>query len=870
MKVGRFDLKIFVEGIEINTFNNFTLYINETTSPTLQIVFPTVKNARKLLPGTLIQLFIRDTADPEDSDKWFIFFEGSLEKKNFYKTDSSNSLTLIFNGISSIFEKTSHSRYDLGDEISGVASDVLLGNYGINSKAEATIPFRNPTGGTTSTNFLSLSEWNKWMDKGGFASFAEALFKGIPLNTPYFKIIDDSLRVIDRVKFYKNELMFKLAKQVNAFREMNEGIIKENSTQTYKVLLNRILGLGLAKILELGIPCKDDEGKIRGSLVIPSNDFVVPPIFNVIYPDEFDNYQINLNSTAEPTRAMNSSLSTKFMAPLGVTGPEMVPTFLAPTKQLLLDPVKSEKTGKISYYLKFTEEEKWRGVSPVELQSTPYQTAYATLNQGTSLDHLILDKDTLIAEAKKRGYEKHPEYFDRMLFITDWLYFQARLASRGIGQITVPYFNPNWLIGFPGVIVTDEHGPILVNFHSYTITVAADGKCESVITVDRPRFLDDYLPVDSDVPRWYEDYYSSDKIGKLLYNSFAKHALDKFPNGTSIVDVTKTSGSRTPIKDAMELISKSDRIPFEDRKRNFIAHHEYFKFLETPVDPNTGFPNPKFTLYREASKLDALRIAKDAEAGNGARLDYLKCPYVLERGKKVVEWLELGIELLKDPTIVPPPAELSKEDADKMEARSMNIDETRKETGWKGKLKSVTTIAPDALREEVCNLYQDNVIDYESVKYRVNIGRELGPTQINVDGYKDHAKDNLYDLYDGKAVAQGGKGWTLLSTNIYNMLKALHTQFDHKVRLVRIIRAHSATQVNGSLSPHACGRAIDIVGFNKDGLPSVDETNFIYKWLMQHAAEFKIRRILWFPNGEDKDHSPGGQYGMHMHVNVTE
>ena len=709
MRIGYLDSKIFLEGIDITNYvTKYQMYFGKGGSPMVQLGLSVKGQTNKLLPGTILQIFTNDPGDALDRTNWYLFFEGALVAKNFLQSDSSIEVSLRFSATSKILDDTKYTRggNDPGNanELDAYIGNVLLVNVGTkNTTAPNKLPaadgnialdynvatdiFKTP--GIFSAGILAAEAWKVWRQAGkGYADFMVAFIDGMGINNPYFKIITESMRFQYQILVYANEQLYDTFITIGAFDDMNKDMSNAAILQTYRSLLNQFLSFDMCTYLEFGIPTLIGNTPKQG-VIIPSLDFTVPPVFNVIYPDEFENYNLSVEYSNEPTRAKLNSPPASFLSGIfdGISQ-NVIPTFLSPSDQLELDPIADTKDGKnISYYLKFTEEEKYRGVNAVEVNANGFE--YGWTKMGTPMTDSIA---TIYDPANSADIIKDisgflPKYQAYMRWLSDYNYYKTRLAARGFGTITTGYYNPNWLIGFPGIIDTLEYGPIMVNFDSVTITGDASGTCTSTLSVSSPRFTRDQdrnevVKMDLPSPDWYDPIFRKDNIGKQFYQQFAKNKqpasiIDATGTHVSLTKVTTTQGSSTapvtvagekksveatrlsPIKAKNDFESSIENaaiaihnnyldghgISMFNRKRNFIDSESYFKNLNVLTE--NGFPSTRITQYRTIKDIDALKIATEAAKEKKLQdFTYLRCPYVKERAQAVLSWLGKNDKLI--------------------------------------------------------------------------------------------------------------------------------------------------------------------------------------------------------------------------------
>jgi len=632
------NVRIFLEGIDVSArMSSFVLYTSEKKPPSMQVTFAGSKGVLSLLPTTLLHVFVKSKLK-QLSNEWFLLFEGELSARSVQVTHQSDNVSLQFKSTSGIYNKTYHARIDYSNLVAGISSDMLYGNVGLGGGLNNVNVVT--TSSPLSNNFLALNEWKKWRDVaknnpeelskgGGTGKFYREMLDSIDRNNPSIKIASDSLKTKERVKVFSNDKMFTASVNMDFMTQIHTQMTQDNVTETYENMMRRMDNIFMLKKVNLGIPSKID-GEITDSIVIPNNEFCVPSTYNILYEDEFSDYSISINYDNEPTRLMSSSFGAAFKNALGMTPKEILPKFLSPTSELLIEG--GDQEGKASF-LKFTEEEKYRGINPSTMTTQPLlHSAYIWMAKGEKIEGSygpLTKVDT--EKIKKSADKKTEEYWEIMSHLADYTFYTRKLNARGTGALTLKYFNTSWLMGFPGVFFTKTHGPMIVNFSGATFSYnAANNSVSTSLSISQPRMVDDLMDIET--PNWYESYLENANIGKEFYSRFSSEKLD-----TSIRDVTEKESN----EEAVLYMGKNKKISNKYRKRDMVSRRDIFKKLK--IKTLDGFPSVGVTEYRKSSELSALKIAVDAKSGG--TLDYLECAYVMERGEKVAEWMGIEKEL---------------------------------------------------------------------------------------------------------------------------------------------------------------------------------------------------------------------------------
>lgn len=726
MKLGKLKASFLLEGYNITSYvTKYSVIFNSTSVSiaTVHIAKPT--GAYQILPGTLLHIFVKDEGHPADYNKNFLIFEGSISSKEYSKSSGKSELVATFKSTSKILDD---SRYTKGAGTdSGLLdlfnTDVLYVNLGMGNagetetvsvasekeeelkekkeeleklentkgssaaeinklKSEITLLekdmvmqrannttrliFVNPANNPQS--LISGTLWDQMKEEGkGYSDVLRLLLEGMTINVPYFRIIDESLRFTDQFAIYSNEELKPIFDKLNGFDMLS--LSNPPALSSYRNILEEYCKYNMLKVVEMGLPGYHGSA-ITKHLIVPDLNFTAPPLFNVIYPSEYDDFQITHSFTVEPTRA------SYLTQPVTLTGGndngvKVIPTFISPSTSLEIISKKQEDK-KIGYLLSFTEEEKYRGINVLEMQGNAFEQAWSSLDANADIKAAYEPKD--LGEGEIATKEVQAMY----RFISDYSFYRARLAARPGGYIAVDTFNPYWIAGFPGLIISPYYGPILVNFNTITLEGDASGFCRSSVHVTNPRFigeLGEYVSMDTAPPIWYNKSFTKGNIGKNFYSKFhPKGSPSSILDWAGIQAAEKVVGEKsieTAAKKIYDQWQRGEEIPRDRRERRLVTSDEYFKYLRVTERDADGFPSDK-TWYRTANNIDPFGVAYYASKGkNHPGLVGLRRPFVRERGVKVAEWLGIGARtaVLGD---VYPPETISPEESKKINSNYPN------------------------------------------------------------------------------------------------------------------------------------------------------------------------------------------------------
>lgn len=725
MKLGKLKASFLLEGYNITSYvTKYSVIFNSASVSTAKVHIAKPTGAFQILPGTLLHIFVKDEGHPVDYNKNFLVFEGSISSKEYSKSSGKSELIAIFKSTSKILDD---SRFTKGAGTdSGLLdlfnTDVLYVNLGMGNAGETEtvsvvsekeeelkakkeelealestkgspadikalkdeinllsknlgmlrtnnttrLIFVNPANNPQS--LISGTLWDEMVKEGkGYSDVLRLLLEGMTINVPYFRVIDESLRFTDQFAIYSNEELKPIFDKLNGFEMLS--LSNPPALSSYRNILEEYCKYNMLKVVEMGLPGYHN-GAITKHLIVPDLNFTAPPLFNVIYPSEYDDFQITHSFTVEPTRA------SYLTQPVTLTGGndngvKVIPTFISPSTSLEIISKKQEDK-KIGYLLSFTEEEKYRGINVLEMQGNAFEQAWSSLEKNDDIKSAYEPKD--LGEGEIASKEVQAMY----RFISDYSFYKARLAARPGGYIAVDTFNPYWIAGFPGLIISPHYGPILVNFNTITLEGDASGFCRSSVHVTNPRFINElgeYVSMDTAPPIWYNKSFTKGNIGKNFYSKFHhKGSPSSILDWAGVQAADKVVGEKsieTAAKKIYDQWQKGEEIPRDRRERRLVTSDEYFKYLRVTERDADGFPSDK-TWYRTANKIDPFGVAYYASKGkNHPGLSRLRRPFVRERGAAVAIWLDV-----KERTAVPgdvyPPETISPEESKKINSNYPN------------------------------------------------------------------------------------------------------------------------------------------------------------------------------------------------------
>jgi len=296
MPVGeRLNAILFLEGLMV-PFIGATIrsQVNNFSSATIDIV-PT-DTAKSLLPRTLCHIFWRDPVD----GVFKLVFEGELWGKSFGRSPNGRSMQL--NAYSMDYHWHNAKTYYIDPAHSGYLGTGKMIQIINEEGGTEGVPFDSSLGTSSSIG----SEISDKADKTPYLTkVLNATLKKLTSRFKYYKIIDERLRVSDRITSATTSNIQKVFDEEKA-KKFIYNIAKSGSeSRSLYDSFGKLSSVIHHNYVSLAAP-SGDEDKIKSFLFKPDCYVTPPPRCNVIFPDSYSSFSYSHQFTNEPTRMQYS------------------------------------------------------------------------------------------------------------------------------------------------------------------------------------------------------------------------------------------------------------------------------------------------------------------------------------------------------------------------------------------------------------------------------------------------------------------------------------------------------------------------------------------------------------------------------------
>lgn len=652
--------KLFLEGVNV-PFNSIA--INETLGQpvTANITIPATEDILKILPKTMAHIFYRQ------DNKYCLIFEGELSGYSFSRSQDKREIVLFFTGLMNNWLNTTVASVDatfsnLNNAYTYFLSGMSTKDGVVDAPEPKVIKFNFSATFKIISVLSSLIHNITSFPKSSFAQIIkETLFNDLDNSSLYYKHIKRALS-IDTTRIYVQDNA-KANKYLEAHyvREyLNNQLQGSSYAMSFLQILNKLFAYVAYEVIELGSPIKASNGNMYSMMVKPIGDYMLPIKCNTVFTDQISHMNFNRNFDIEPTRmlhyvnpvqAFNAQYElSKFV--LGVIAPTDI---LQNTKDTNA-PVNSRRLG-------ITEEEKYRGIIPMQYQDTTgMDEMYLWYAGEKSAGHAIDDLTKSIAQmatdqgnaeaiiAKHWSTPTEPPLVAQYL-LANYDFINARLSSRTF-SVSTPY-SPYRVTGFAGAVIDRDFPTVIGTISQITSNISSDGNATQTLTFTRARVWWDGIKDDNSngflseyhfhLPGWFDSTtFGAGVVGSKFYKVLNDNVKVK---DFSIADVLKDAEKKQTdfkvINDAIKTLkaqysaqaSPDDRGSYADNfiQRPLMGESDVWQFLTNakPEELKLNDSNPidaKF--YRKASEINASNIDQNK---------WLKKPFILERRDRINE-----------------------------------------------------------------------------------------------------------------------------------------------------------------------------------------------------------------------------------------
>jgi len=553
------EVELYLEGVKIPTFNSIDISESENTLPSAQIIFAATPSILRILPGTIVQIFISfDTKMYTNTfeEKSILIFEGKITRMSYNKSSSGSIVT--FNAMSLLAEMHSATLRPNTALITTARNDAELNhkvhiridntlktsddkplftrNAMINSSSKSTENSEKSSdiydgtldqikelatfGDIANTLAKHLTTKNTQAYKGNFIEFIRELNRYFIQSDVYYGINSVSYKLGQSVVVLPNKATgfdLKVTWQAmnNMFNEMNQSPTGSDNIYLLMNLIQQFLQFMGYKFIIPACPISaryfhvahDDLNIERPIRMVLMPDFESgPPILsNIFFPEQVSSINFSHDFLSEPTRVIGQ-LNYSFLDS-AIPG-NMMPITVVPDVQLHYS--KAKRTAVSS---KYTDEESYKGVV---LKVVNHDGAIVRALQENKRVQSLADKTPTQPLNSNDKKDIHPSL--RNFVLNDYL--NLKYGQRAV-QITAEW-SPYRIVGLPAMIFEPGKPTIVGILAAMGTSIKADGQAMASYTLRNCRIIfDESKDVFSKDPSTSEDKdKDKDKLDSFVVSDF--------------------------------------------------------------------------------------------------------------------------------------------------------------------------------------------------------------------------------------------------------------------------------------------------------------------------------------------------------------
>lgn len=321
MSTGRpLNAKLFLEGIEVPFIGaTITHTVNQAAIAYIDLIpHASINNIK---PRTKVHLLVRDFNNPSDGFPFVLAYEGEVFGFSFGKTPSSRSFAISCIDDSSYWDNVLTYFFNAQQSLSKGAQD--LASYGRDAQD---IVKQGGIGNTPVTHAVSsyfLQIVKKALagkrDDGSKPDFLDglvAVYKSISDINEFYRLAEDRLRIVDRIKIRSTGELTRLLKETEALEWFSGIIGRTSGFQTLRMVLQDLMSILFHDFVSVPFPAAVLSSSVKkpltsgkkpsntiGEFVFKPNLYMMPaPACNIFYPDEYSSFNYTRNFFQEPTR----------------------------------------------------------------------------------------------------------------------------------------------------------------------------------------------------------------------------------------------------------------------------------------------------------------------------------------------------------------------------------------------------------------------------------------------------------------------------------------------------------------------------------------------------------------------------------------
>jgi len=637
--------EVYLEGVKID-FN--TVVINEAIgqTPEATISFPVHAAVTSLLPKTICQIFVSEyNPDAKDASELYPMveiFQGEFCKFSFSGEFDKRSINILCRGMTQNLNNASIIPID-----TNFTSYVVEKATQLIQTEDASIPVKHNI--LSNVNVLSqLATFKPTPESPLLPSLMIGMVLEKYAKNTYFRSIYELFKMKQQLHYFdpptdSKSSFLKMLTQISGSNLLAKAGLTITQTTPLSVFVNQLLAEIGFEMQELAAPTADG----KRILIKPDTTFFEPIKCNTVYVNDIASLQYSRDYDSEPTRAIRSTPYHKLAATSATES--LIMSVVVPANVVTAKAAEGDQTT--LDILGFTYEERMRGVLMKAISPSTMANDYIC---AAAQDAGIITTDTVLA--MKELYEelakdstasfKLTEQLTKKIGPEDKRYMvknlEVALANMAwlhnrqenrVCNVSTPY-NPYRLVGFTGVVLTNELPSIVGMLHSVSSTISADGNASQSLTYSHCMFYDQRIghttadiTINQDLFTMTQPWYS-DWTGENI-NTFYKDitGLDnkafRYVNQRDTNDPTKVKKS-TSVNAAID-----DTLAVFQVQGNVGSYEKYMY---------------EHTQRKLKLKVDSIALLKGRarelskeKAGDPQAMPTEGSPFILERMQRVVD-----------------------------------------------------------------------------------------------------------------------------------------------------------------------------------------------------------------------------------------
>jgi hypothetical protein len=496
-EVKKLDIEVRLEGVLVEFCKvSISTRVNQPSSAVIDLV--PVSKTRHIRPRTGVQVFYFDDAvesTAPDDTKWKLLFDGEVTGRGFIKESGQRMFRLYCSDISNYFRSVMLAYYSGFDIDSIVGRENLFlgitgGKFTVNSPVlslEQEILANFKAGAALSNpNELNLADGLRYL-------IQESAFRNV-----FFLLAYSRWNIGDRIVSLPDEAIGSLLNDKLLSQLFGDISGKLTADGTFMTMLQYVMSAVYYQYVSVPTASRIvQEGRpvVNSFILKPHTMMSVPPMCNVLYPDQYTKAEFNRNFLAEPTRLRMATDHLGFGEKVNWNSVSVGGAFLTDDEGVLRTELEEvyrfSKEGTYSPLVLLSKEEQAKGIVPAwtNMKSPAYsdvgKIVRDSVETGSSIENTdgsesvdankpvgsrAVDK---VFDINKFRQSDAPDQVDEYIKQVAFYEYKVERHRARVATVDAP-FNPNIVPGFP-CLVLDSVVPFIGEVQGITYEITSDG-----------------------------------------------------------------------------------------------------------------------------------------------------------------------------------------------------------------------------------------------------------------------------------------------------------------------------------------------------------------------------------------------------------